>query len=118
MDFKKTALSAAIASGLTLAASQGMAAANTEVGANPAAQQKPVMLAGAHKASERCNPCAAKRGCNPCNPCAAKKGCNPCAAKHGCNPCAAKKGCNPCNPCAAKKGCNPCNPCAAKKKKY
>jgi hypothetical protein len=74
-------------------------------GVNPAAAQRPLLLAAA------CNPCAAKKkGCNPCNPCAAKKGCNPC------NPCAAKKGCNPCNPCAAKKGCNPCNPCAAKKK--
>ena len=85
-----------------------------EIGANPTAVAKPMMLAAA------CNPCAAKKACNPCNPCAAKKACNPCnpcAAKKACNPCnpcAAKKACNPCNPCAAKKACNPCNPCAAK----
>ena len=115
MNFKRTALYAAMASGLTLAAANVSAATNAEAGfANPNAQPKPLLLARCGA----CNPCKAKKGYNPCNPCAAKKGCNPCnpcAAKKACNPCAAKKACNPCNPCAAKKGCNPC---AGKKKKY
>jgi hypothetical protein len=54
------------------------------------------------------NPCALKpKATNPCNPCAAKAA-NPCAAK---NPCATKPApANPCNPCAAKAK----NPCAGK----